>query len=200
MQSKEEEQFLLMQARSGDNVALEQLFNDYRPMINRIARGYFLTNGDEDDLFQEGMIGLYKAFLTYDVKADVSFGTFAYICVKRKILQAVRSSLSAKNMPLTNYLSIDPHGSISVGGDDDEENEYYIPSDGPTPEEKVLKKESINELSEKLRLVLSKYEYSVLTLYLRGFSYKQISLMLDKNPKSVDNAIERIRDKLKFLH
>lgn len=200
MQSKDEERMLLLRARSGDNLALEQLLNNFRPMVNRITRGYFLTNGDEDDLTQEGMIGLYKAFLTYDVNSDVSFSTFAYLCVKRQVLQAVRSSMSAKNLPLTNYLSIDPHGSISIGGDDDEENAYYIPSDSPSPEDKVLKKESMDELSTKLKSVLSQYEYSVLVLYLKGFSYKQISLMLDKNPKSVDNAIERIRDKLQFLH
>ena len=199
MQTKDNEKELLLRARAGDNEALEQLLDNCRPMVNRIARGYFLTNGDEDDLFQEGMIGLYKAFLTYDVQSDVAFGTFAYLCVKRQILQAVRSSMSAKNAPLNNYLSIDPHGSINVGGDDDE-GAYCIPSDAPSPEDKVITKETINELSAKIKLVLSKYEYSVLSLYLRGFSYKQISIMLDKNLKSVDNAIERIRDKLQFLH
>ncbi|MBQ7602926.1 MAG: sigma-70 family RNA polymerase sigma factor [Clostridia bacterium] len=200
MQDKEEDRMLLMQARSGDKIALENLLNKFRPMVNRITRGYFLTNGDDDDLAQEGMIGLYKAFLTYEINSDVAFGTFAYLCVKRQVLQAVRSSMSAKNSPLSNYLSIDPHGSINMGDDEDEEGAYYIPSDSPSPEENFLTKESMNELNIKIKSVLSDYEYSVLLLYLKGFSYKQISLTLDKNPKSVDNAIGRIRDKLQFLH
>ena len=200
-QEKTTERMLLLRARAGDNVALEELLNSFRPMVNRIARGYFLNNGDEDDLAQEGMIGLYKAFLTYDISGNVSFNTFAYLCIKRQVMQTVRSSLSAKNAPLNNYLSIDPFGSINVGGgEDEEETEFYIPSDSPNPEDNVIKKERLNELSNQIKQALSEYEYKVLSLYLKGFSYKQISLALDKNTKSVDNAIERIKDKLQFLH
>ena len=192
---------LLLKARSGDNVALEDLINNLRPMVSSICRGYFLTNGDEEDLVQEGMIGLYKAIQTYDTSSDVKFGTFAYLCVKRQVQQAVRSSLSNKNAPLSNYLSIDSHGAISVGtyDEEDSENEFCIPSDSPSPEDSLIKKETMTELNNKIRSVLSDYEYRVLTLYLKGYSYKQISLLLDKNTKSVDNAIERIKDKLEFL-
>ena len=192
---------LLLKARAGDNMALEDLINSLRPMVNSICHGYFLTGGDEEDLVQEGMIGLYKAILTYDASSQVKFGTFAYTCVKRQVQQAIRSSLSGKNAPLTNYLSIDAHGSISVGvhDEDETEGEIYIPSTTPNPEDNLINKENFNELSNNIRSALSEYEYQVLTLYLQGLSYKQISLTLDKNIKSVDNAIRRIKDKLEFL-
>ena len=201
-QNTNEEFDLLLQARAGDDVALEKLISIYKPVVNRICRGYFLTNGDEEDLVQEGMIGLYKAILTFDLSGGTKFATFAYICIKRQVQQTVRSSLSNKNSPLNNYLSIDSHGAISYGlGDEDEEDiEFCIPSDAPSPEETVIQKETMSELDAKIRKALSEYEYSVLVFYLKGFSYKQIALLLDKNPKSVDNAIERIRDKLEFLH
>ena len=200
-QNTNEEYELILKARLGDNVALEELIDSYKPVVNRITRGYFLTNGDDEDLVQEGMIGLYKAIQTFSPSRDAKFNTFAHLCIKRQVLQAVRSSLSTKNAPLSNYLSIDSHGAISFldVDDDDEEGEFYIPSEQPNPEDEVIKKETLSELDAKIREALSKYEYSVLVYYLKGFSYKQIAIILDKNTKSVDNAIERIRDKLEFL-
>lgn len=201
MDQNPNEEMLLQRARAQDDLALEELINIYRSLVNRIARGYFLTNGDDEDLMQEGMIGLYKAIQTFDFSSASKFSSFAYLCIKRQVQQAVRASLSSKNAPLNNYLSIDSHGAISFGKaeEDDEENEFCIPSNEPTPEDNYIKKESINELDKKIRSALSLYEYTVLVYYLRGFSYKQIAIILDKNTKSVDNAIERIKDKLEFL-
>lgn len=201
MEQNLNEETLLLKARAGDDLALEELINIYRPVVNRITRGYFLTNGDDEDLVQEGMIGLYKAIQTFSLSSEAKFQTFAYLCIKRQVLQAVRSSLSSKNAPLNNYLSIDSHGAISFvnADEEDEETEFYIPSEEPSPEDNVIKKETLSELDKKIRSALSKYEYAVLVYYLKGFSYKQIGIMLDKNAKSVDNAIERIRNKLEFL-
>ena len=201
MEQNSNEETLLLKARAGDDLALEELINIYKPVVNRITRGYFLTNGDDEDLVQEGMIGLYKAIQTFSLSSEAKFQTFAYLCIKRQVLQAVRSSLSSKNAPLNNYLSIDLHGAISFvsADDEDEETEFYIPSEEPSPEDNVIKKETLSELDKKIRSALSKYEYAVLVYYLKGFSYKQIGIMLDKNAKSVDNAIERIRSKLEFL-
>ena len=201
MEQNLNEETLLLKARAGDDLALEELINIYKPVVNRITRGYFLTNGDDEDLVQEGMIGLYKAIQTFSLSSEAKFQTFAYLCIKRQVLQAVRSSLSSKNAPLNNYLSIDSHGAISFvnADEEDEETEFYIPSEEPSPEDNVIKKETLSELDKKIRSALSKYEYAVLVYYLKGFSYKQIGIMLDKNAKSVDNAIERIRSKLEFL-
>ena len=192
---------LISMIKDGNDLAESEIFNRYKDLVTKICRGYFIVGGDLEDLVQEGMIGLYKAIQTYDTSSDVKFGTFAYLCVKRQVQQAVRSSLSNKNAPLSNYLSIDSHGAISVGtyDEEDSENEFCIPSDSPSPEDNLIKKETMTELNNKIRSVLSDYEYRVLTLYLKGYSYKQISLLLDKNTKSVDNAIERIKDKLEFL-
>lgn len=200
-QKANEEYMLLLKARAGDDVALEQLINLYKPVVNRICRGYFLTNGDEEDLVQEGMIGLYKAIQTFNISSQAKFATFAYLCIKRQVQQTVRSSLAEKNSPLSNYLSIDSHGAINFGSTDeaDADAEFCIPSNAPTPEDVMIDKENKSELEGKIRKALSQYEYVVLFYYLKGFSYKQIAIMLDKNTKSVDNAIERIRDKLEFL-
>ena len=147
------------------------------------------------------MVGLYKAIQTFNISSQAQFATFAYLCIKRQVQQTVRSSLSEKNSPLNNYLSIDSHGAISFGNTEepDAEAEFCIPSNAPTPEDIMIEKETKSELESKIRKALSQYEYVVLFYYLKGFSYKQIAIMLDKNTKSVDNAIERIRDKLEFL-
>ncbi len=144
MEQNLNEETLLLKARAGDDLALEELINIYRPVVNRITRGYFLTNGDDEDLVQEGMIGLYKAIQTFSLSSEAKFQTFAYLCIKRQVLQAVRSSLSSKNAPLNNYLSIDSHGAISFvnADEEDEETEFYIPREEPSPEDNVIKKET----------------------------------------------------------
>ena len=106
-QEKTTERMLLLRARAGDNVALEELLNSYRPMVNRIARGYFLNNGDEDDLSQEGMIGLYKAIRDFDESKQVNFYSFAVLCITRQIHTAIKSANRQKHIPLNSSLSLD---------------------------------------------------------------------------------------------
>ena len=196
--TKETDRMLLLRARAQDNNSLEELFNRYRPLINAIARGYFLTDGDHDDLMQEGMIGLHKAILSYDINSNASFSTFAHLCITRQVQSAVRRSTKCNNTFLNNFLSIDPTGRVRLSKDD-EESIMYLTSDTPSPEDIVLLSEATSALDNSIREKLSALEYNVFNLYLQGYSYKDIASKLDKDIKAVGNAVERIRNKLQFL-
>jgi len=194
----------LAKARDGDEDAIEEIMFSLKPMVNRLARGYFLTNGDSADLIQEGLIGLYKAILSYNLDGEVSFSTYAATCVRRQMISAVRTSLNKKNLPLNSYIGIGAQGGLLMDNPhedefDDEEIEYMIPSEELTPEERLELIDRNNELNRRIEEALSEFERNVLTLYLNGESYKQIAKLLDKNEKSIDNAIVRIKSKLKFL-
>jgi RNA polymerase sporulation-specific sigma factor len=204
LNESEKQRELIKRARNGDNEALDELLITLKPMVSKLARGYFLTNGDSADLIQEGMIGVYKAFLSYDLESDVSFSSFAATCVRRQMISAVRVSLNKKNLPLNQYVGIGVQGGLIVEKDniestDDDDFEYMIPSVELTPEERMLLHERDVELRKYIEENLSEFEQKVLKLYLDGESYKQIAKLLDKNEKSVDNAIVRIKSKLKFL-
>lgn len=196
-----EHRLLLLQARAGDNQALEKLMNEFKPLVTKIARGYFLLNGDESDLVQEGMIGLYKAFLNYNLDSEVGFESFAITCIKRNVISAVRTSHNQKNQPLNCSIGLGIQGGLHLNQDeiDDEDFEIALPSDELSPEERVMLKEQRLEIIKKIKETLSEYEFLVIKHYLNGESYKDIAKQLDKNEKSIDNAIMRIKSKLKFL-
>ena len=194
----------LKKARNGDDVAIEDIMLALKPMVSRLARGYFLTNGDSADLIQEGMIGLYKAMLSFNLDGDISFPAYAATCVRRQMISAVRSSLNKKNLPLNSYIGIGVQGGLIMdklneSDSEDDEMEYMIPSEELTPEERVVLYERNLELQNRISESLSEFEQRVLEFYLNGESYKQIAKLLDKNEKSIDNAIVRIKSKLKFL-
>ena len=196
--SQDTDRMLLLRARAQDNASLDELFTRFRPMVNAITRGYFLSDGDHDDLIQEGMIGLHKAILSYDINSNTSFSTFAYLCITRQVQSAVRRSTKLNTAILENYLSIDPIGRVQMSPDDDEST-FYLVSDTPSPEDVVLLSEATSALDNRIRDKLSDLEYKVFNLYLQGYSYSDIAGSLGKDIKSVDNAIERIRTKLQFL-
>ena len=185
---------LILQARKGDEYSLTQLFEELKPMVNSIARRYFLNDGDQSDLVQEGMIGLYKALQNYDTSTDMPFYPYARKCVMSQVISAVRHSMTLKSSPMFECASLSQFP-IS----DDEEDKEGIPSEDLTPDQTLELRECNAELSRKVRSVLSKFEWAVLKLFLAGYSYKFIANQLDKNQKSVDNAIVRIKSKLKFL-
>ena len=122
----DKQRLLLLEARAGDARALDELMNDLRPMVKTMARGYFLTNGDTADLIQEGMIGLYKAFLSYDLESKATFSTYASICIRRQMISAVRTSLSQKNLPLNQYIGIGAQGGLILDGGE-QDLEYTLP-------------------------------------------------------------------------
>ena len=182
---KDEELALKVQ-KNGEG--LEIIMARYKNMVNSFARSYFLSDGDVDDLIQEGLVGLFKAVTTYNGKA--SFSSHAYTCIKSSIISAVKKSNRLKNAPLLNYVSL-------TGGSDDGGDKTDIITDKSFgPEEIYINAESMQELNKKIELTLSKFENNILALYLNGYSYSDIAVKTNKDVKSIDNALQRIRKKL----
>ena len=200
---KEEE--LILRAQSGDDEAMNKLLSHYKTLVLSVTRKYFLINNEPSDLVQEGMIGLFNAIRSFDKSSHVSFYSYARLCIKRQVQSAVISNNRLKNQMLNTYFSINNQGKILLTesrGDEklnDEDNGFYLESKGFTPEENVVFKEKLEETEDKIEKVLSTYEKEVLRLYMSGLNYTQIAIKLKKDAKSIDNALSRIKIKLKFL-
>ncbi len=187
---------LIEKAQNGDENAIEKLLSNYKPLVNKIARSYFLTGGDIEDLVQEGMIGLYKAIKTFKKGKTASFMTYAGTCVKNQIQTAVRIASSEKNMVLSTALPIDSKESFD---DEEEEIEIVLPSPLPKPDEKVENKENFETITKQIVKSLSQLELKILISYLKGYNYSEIAQQNNISKKSVDNALSRIKTKLSFL-
>ncbi len=186
---------LVIKAQSGDEFSVNFLLKKYKSLVNKIARSYFLTDGDIEDILQEGMIGLYKAIMHFDVDKNASFKTFATTCIKHQLQSAIKVASSEKNKILSSAISFND----TSQDDDDNEFELLIPSSLPTPDDKILEKERLQEIRKKIKEVLSNLEIKVLSLYLKGYNYNEISKISNINKKSIDNALTRIKNKLSFL-
>ena len=182
--------------KNGDNQAIDYLITKYKNLVKIRARAYFIIGADTEDIIQEGMIGLYKAIRDYK-KTDASFQTFAKICIDRQVMTAIKSANRKKHLPLNSYLSLNM---ITYEEDSDE---TYIDkleeSKILNPEEIVIDKENVKILQEQINKNLSGLEKQVLKLYLKGKSYGTIAQKLEKDEKSIDNAIQRIRKKIEKL-
>lgn len=188
---------LCILAQKGDENALNKLLSKYKPLASKLARSYFLSGGDVEDLVQEGMIGLYKAIKHFSEGKNASLKTFATTCIKHQLQSAVRLDSSEKNKILSSALPITSEK--REDDEDEDEIEILIPSNSPSPFEQVIEKESLNEVKNKILAILSSLEIKVLGLYLKGYSYNEISAKSGLNKKSIDNALSRIKNKLSFL-
>lgn len=187
---------LALKAQEHDYESEIELFTRYKNNINRISRSFFLVGGDTEDLIQEGMIGLYKAIKYYTADKNASFSTFANLCIKRQIQTAVKMATSHKNKILSSAI---PIAEEETNEEDDEHLGLVIPSSAPNPDDSLISKETINEIKLQIKEKLSVLELKILSQYLAGKSYNEISEKLDLNKKSVDNALSRIKSKLSFL-
>lgn len=177
-------------AKTNDE-ALAVLMERYKPQVSAICRPYFLIGGDNEDLLQECMIAFYKAIITYNGKA--SFSSYAYACMKNRIFSLIRQSNNNKNIPLNKYVSLSGlQDSVSDKTD-------IVVSEKFGPEESFINDESVRELESKIFSALSKYENEILKYYLKGLSYQSISEKIGKSTKSIDNALQRIRQKISLL-
>ena len=176
---------LLRYVNQGNLMADSELVHRYTPHIMKRIQKYSLPGMEKDDLMQEGLIGLMKAVRLYDRKKS-KFITFAHICIETSILTAVESALSNKSIPLRDYSSIT-----------EESGQSTLDNTCCSPEQTVFLQEQISEFHRTVEKVLSPFENKVLTLHLNGYSYKTISQKLDTSPKAVDNAIQRIRRKIR---
>jgi len=182
---------LLELAKLGDREAEEQLAKRYRRAVLSCARPLFLAGGDSEDLVQEGMLGLLSAIRDFDPAMNTAFKTYAEICIKRRLISAVKSASSLKHLPLNDGVSLDDVLS--------EDNQTQLPElelHRRVPEEQVLARESRSEIVSAYSQCLSKFETKILSLYLDGLSYREMAEDTGKSEKSIDNAVQRIRRKL----
>jgi RNA polymerase sporulation-specific sigma factor len=187
---------LITLIKEGDQEATEYLVKKYYPLVIRSTRTMFLIGADDEDLTQEGLIGLFKAIQSYDSNNDASFFTFAQLCIKRQIYSAVKASNREKHSPLNGYISF-----YSSTNDNEVQLIENLEADNNTnPEIVILNQETTERINELLSSHLSKMEQMVLPLYLEGMSYKDIAQKLGKSTKSIDNAVSRIRDKVKNFY
>ena len=181
------EKELIALAQSGDGRAMEELLCRYADMVKSCARGFFLLGGETEDLIQEGMIGLYAAIVDYRDKEDgSSFKNFAYLCVKRRIIDAVKRAASKKNSPLNNGVSA-------------EDVDGWLIYSAFNPEDSLILSDERREFKQEMIRVLSDFEYKVFSLYMEGMSGTQICEATGKSEKSVSNALQRSKGKLQEI-
>lgn len=183
---------LLCLIREGHAEATDYLLGKYKPLVRKKTNAMYLIGGEPEDLIQEGMIGLFKAIRDYREDRDSSFGHFAELCVNRQLYSALAASNRKKHKPLNSYLSLsDPES--------DTELQQALLARTKSPEQQVIEKEVWEDFKKRLTGNLSKMENQVLILYLEGHNYIQIAELLDKSPKSIDNALQRIRQKIRQM-
>lgn len=191
---------LIRKAKQGDETSLELLLAKFKPLACKIARKYFLAGQDEEDLYQEAMIGLFKAEQSFNETAGQDFKSFATLCINRQIQTAVKNSNRKKNKILNESISLNNQGGIDLYESDDDEQLYFIiPSSSPLPDDELIYKEKVDEIKNAINQKLSVYERKVLSLYLKGLSYKEMGQILEKETKSIENCLSRIKSKLSYL-
>ena len=193
------ENIIVEKAKNGDEVSLDFLMQKYKKMANKIARSYFLVGAEYDDLLQEAMIGLYNAIIKYDEKSGASFQTFAYKCITRNVQTAVKTANRKKHQALNSSVSLSNQSLDTSSAMDNDDINLYVFGVTKSPDEKLIEIESYSEIKESIKKALSTFELSVLIHYLSGESYFEIAQKLNKDNKSIDNALSRIRNKLSFL-
>jgi len=186
---------LALLSQKGDDAAMEYLLSKYRALVRRKARTYFLIGADHEDIVQEGMIGLFKAVRDFKEDRQSGFRAFAELCVTRQIITAIKMATRQKHAPLNAYVSLDrPLGfaEYEMTLMDVVSREEQIVD----PEKILISREQFSDIGTKLSSLLSAYERKVLSLYMQGKSYQEIGGILGKDPKSIDNALQRIKHKI----
>ena len=187
---------LIKRLREGENEIMDYIINKYKSMVRKKAKAMYLLGGENDDLIQEGMIGLFKAVRDYDVNQENSFQSFADLCISRQMYTAIKLSQRQKHIPLNSYVSLYESG-------DESSEEKYSPlieqlqdEKENNPEMLFIDKEYNEAMEQLLKDKLSDLENRVLYLHLKGEDYRSIAELLDKSPKSIDNALQRIKNKV----
>jgi RNA polymerase sporulation-specific sigma factor len=187
---------LVLKARNGSNVALDTLIRRYTPFVRLKASAYFLVGGGNDDLIQEGLIGLYKAVRDFRPDKETSFRSFAELCVTRQIITAIKTATRFKHSPLNTYVSFshtpagqDPDGDCTLGD--------ALPGSAVNdPAICVISSEELQSLVGCLGTTLSPLESDALRLYLEGCSYEAMADELGCDTKTIDNALQRVKRKI----
>ncbi|MDY4975458.1 MAG: RNA polymerase sporulation sigma factor SigH [Clostridia bacterium] len=184
-------------SQKGNMYAMEAILNRYKGFVASRARPYFLIGGNHEDMIQEGMIGLYKAVRDYQPDKQATFRSFAEICITRQMITAIKTATRQKHQPLNSYVS------LSRPAFDESSNQtladVVLGSSCMNPEELIINKENYDACETIIADALSQMEHEILSLYLQGKSYQQISEQVHKSPKSIDNALQRVKRKLERL-
>ncbi len=184
---------LLIRARDGEEEITEYLMDKYKNLVRSKAATMFILGADKDDLIQEGMIGLFKAVRDYDSGRDASFYTFAELCISRQMYTAIQASGRKKHSPLNTYVSIyqendeDGAGLIDALENKKERN----------PEDILIDQENVEAIESIIENDLSSFEKQVLELSMTGMGYVEIAKLLGKDGKSTDNALSRVKMKIR---
>ena len=187
---------IIKQAKKGDNTAMDYLLKEYSALVRKKANGLYLIGADKDDLLQEGMIGLLKAVLSYDMQKEASFDTFASLCINRQMLSAIKGANRYKNKLLNEYISIYEDEDQA---DEKESVHVSIPDNKFNPEIIVTQAESLEILESRMHDKLSAMEEKVLDMLIEGHTVTYMCKSLEKDAKSIDNAIQRIKTKVRNI-
>ena len=188
------EEEIVIEAQNGDIRAQEYVISKYESFVKAKSKSYFLIGADKEDIYQEGMIGLYKAIRDFNYEKSSTFKGFAELCVTRQIITAIKTATRQKHIPLNTYISLNK----PVSEDDSERTLLDILSTIKIsdPEELIIGKEEKARIENAIAKVLSDLEMEVLQSYLDGKSYQEIACDLDRQAKSIDNALQRVKRKL----
>ncbi len=191
---------LIVRLRDGERAITDYIMDKYKNLVRSKAKSMYILGADREDLIQEGMIGLFKAVRDYDTGRDASFFTFADLCVSRQMYTAVQAAGRQKHAPLNTYISLYTSAFEDDSIDKGETGELInsvISQSERSPEEVLIDKENVELLERAIEKELSSFEKQVLDLYLTGMKYSQIARVLGRDDKSTDNALQRIKSKLK---
>ncbi|MDR3051293.1 MAG: RNA polymerase sporulation sigma factor SigH [Oscillospiraceae bacterium] len=185
-----------LSAQEGDDRAAEFLLNKYKNFVRSKARSYFLIGADHEDIVQEGMIGLFKAIRDYQLERS-SFRAFAELCITRQIITAIKTATRQKHIPLNSYVSLNK----PIYDEESDRTLLDVITEGrvSSPEDLLIGQEDFSRIEGRIGEMLSDLEWEVLTAYLDGRSYQEISDELGRHVKSIDNALQRVKRKLEKL-
>lgn len=193
---------LIDRLRDGDAQITDYIMDKYKNLVRKKAKSMYILGADNDDLIQEGMIGLFKAVRDYDAGRDASFYTFADLCISRQMYNAVQASRREKHAPLNTYISL--YADITEAESDRNGNgsgmklvNTIASAVETNPEQLMIDRENVADIEAMIEKELSSFEKQVLDLYLTGMSYSQIARVLSRDEKSTDNALQRLKSKLR---
>ena len=189
---------LIDRLRNGEGRIIDYIMDKYKNLVRSKARSMYILGADNEDLIQEGMIGLFKAIRDYDCGRDASFYTFADLCISRQMYTAVQASRRQKHWPLNTYVSLYSNSRSHGENEEMELAEALPPDQDLNPETLFIDRERVEYLESQIDKELSSFEKQVLDLYLTGMSYSQIAKVLGREEKSTDNALQRLKGKLKL--
>ena len=188
---------LICRLREGHEDIRDYLMDKYKHLVRKRARAMYLIGGDSDDLIQEGMIGLYKAIRDYNGEKGASFHTFAELCIVRQLSTAVEASQRQKHQPLNSYVSI--YDNVNDEKNGNPLNAVGMSGLSQKPEDRMIARERYADMENRSLQRLSKFEKEVLRQYLSGLNYSEIAYNMGKTAKAVDNALQRIKKKVRQL-